>query len=833
MQQYFIFLLFVMILIGCCQLANAQTGNSNLVGNADTLLRQLIRTELLHQLQQDKSTSKLIAGKHQAALQNPILMDSLQKMVSQQLNKAETGISSIGTALVNEATKVPEQLLKRRFAELIQQGQFNRLINKVVGVLRQPVFQLKNGRLNLSGAYAPVGIGERSLFANDLNLAADLSMLGVPLNIQFARQDRSGYVTLSGSRFSIQFDRDNYIRSLRTNLLPRMKTSTLLPELDAALLQLKNETMSKLRSLLASLRNNCAPGIKSQMDKLGNAEEIFSNETSALRNKIFSPSFAAMAEQARNQLMQLQQSMNRGLPVNKHSYDSLTTLLDAPNQIERILSAVQGFKEAVNKSGLLNKLKTAEQDHGRQLQDLLQNPAQITAMAREELDLNAIQKIFLPIQQLSIGINTVELSPLSVNQYLNNGFNATFLSNKTFVFVMGGRQSAIDVFPVQKPTVAFIPGDFGLRVGKGSLSETHTHLSLFRYHRQTGLTTDGIHLPGNTTVATISGGISISPTNRISVELSRSSHQFMQSTHNLDAGLSNLDPSLQESHPKRLTQQMAVTASWSGENELQDLNYSIHTTLTGSAYTNPGSFMLSSGMQEAEGYAKKSFLKRRLDLSARASLHQYSYADHVNWRNYQLYAQAKWRLPKGQFIALSYQPSKASRSSATEIVPLYKNSRLSVETNIRSQWRGVSYQHLLSLSAIGSTHYKDSLQAGGNGLNINSMQTFFDGGKSYFLSAQYYHPLAAQRNFLLNTQLNLEAGLTYRLLKGIQCSTGINYNQVKGWLTQIAVRQSVSGQLNNQCAVSVSANLSKNLQHYLPADPNMTRIDWTLQYLLK
>ena len=64
----------------------------------------------------------------------------------------------------------------------------------------------------------------------------------------------------------------------------------------------------------------------------------------------------------------------------------------------------------------------------------------------EQPDINPLQKLFLNISQLRLGTNTVSLSPLSVSQYANNGINATFFNNHTYLFILAGKQLRPAVF---------------------------------------------------------------------------------------------------------------------------------------------------------------------------------------------------------------------------------------------------------------------------------------------------------------------------------------------------------------------------------------------------
>jgi hypothetical protein len=86
---------------------------------------------------------------------------------------------------------------------------------------------------------------------------------------------------------------------------------------------------------------------------------------------------------------------------------------------------------------------------------------------------------------------------------------------------------------------------------------------------------------------------------------------------------------------------------------------------------------------------------------------------------------------------------------------------------------------------------------------------------------------------LFNTQFNADAGYMYAICKGIMGSTAINYNSTKGWFQQLGIKQTLSGQLGERFIVNVYTDIVKNIKEYRSNNMGNTRLDWSLQYLLK
>ena len=404
---------------------------------------------------------------------------------------------------------------------------------------------------------------------------------------------------------------------------------------------------------------------------------------------------------------------------------------------------------------------------------------------------------------------------------------------------MAGKQTAFsNLFEYRLTSPLFSTGNtaMGVRLGKGAITGNHTHISLFTYtQNKNGYSNAVINaMPGNTVVATFSKQLQVNETNYLNVEISKSAHKYNNQQDAYDTLQQGSSLSKQLLSSENFVQQMAFTLQWNGEIKDKDLSYDLHGTRIGKGYSNPGNLFLSRGLTEFGGSLKKSFLQNQIQVAAKGNYREYEYSsNNTKWRNYNFSFQAKWKYRKSQYISLRYQPYQSLRLQDEKKYSIGGSNRLSVEGNFRKRFGKINYQHTASLSFLKNNYQFDSTPVGNKSVLISSVQTITINKKSYFLSLQYNRANAASEMIVFNTQLNADAGCMYSICKAVMGSTAINYNSTKGWFRQLGIRQTISGQLGERFIVSIYADLIKNIKEYRRSNMGNTRLDWSLQYLLK
>ncbi len=834
--------LMLVLLISITRLTNAQvikdslpaTGKDSLI-----IIKQLIKETFTKQLQQCTPYQKIEQSRLKQLLSDAAITDSLAKLVLLQAHQLTATAVSTGKSVVKDVLHVPAQVLRQQFSKLIQMANVKGIISEFTGVVKQPLLQFKGASITVQGQSAPSLFGDGTTFINSNIVSSSWAITGIPLGLQLMRQDFTGPEYYARNTFSFQFDREAYLNSLRDKIKLKVNGRDLLPDYNDALQRVKETAINRLRASLDSINHSYHGFLRKQLAQLGDPQSLLKGDMGALQDKLLSTDFLQDIESKKQQLAQMQQELDTGGNVNSEMYDSLLQCIQSVAGANKILSAIKSFKEEVQKSGLINKLQKAEQFKNNDLQQLLQDPDKLKSMAKDQLDLNGIQKLFLNMNQLKMGMNTVSLSPLTVYQYSNNGINAAFFNNKTYLFIMAGKQKEFSgLFDNHFASPVFSADNtaMGVRIGRGDISENHSHISLFTY-KQSNSNYNGTEInkvPGTTVVVAFSNQLKLNATNYLNLEISKSAHKYSAEKNVYDTLQLVNSSSKQLLNGENFIQQMAFTLQWNGEVKDRQLSYDLHGTKIGKGYNNPGSFFISRGMTAFGGSVKKNFLQNQLQVSARVNYHEYEYSNSNNkYRNYNFSFLGKWKFKKGQYISLRYQPYQSLRWQDNIKYNIGSSNQLSLEGNLRKRFSKISYQHTISFSALRNNYQFGTIPVGNKSLLVSSLQTITINNKSYYLNTQYNWAKIPSALFLFNTQFSVDAGLMYNIHKGIVGSTALNYNSTKGWFRQAGIRQTISGQIGERFIVSVYADIIKNIKEYRPNNMGVSRLDWSLQYLLK
>ncbi|MEO5684616.1 MAG: hypothetical protein ABIQ88_18385 [Chitinophagaceae bacterium] len=840
MQKGFYLSNLLLLLLFWAQSAHAQvTDTSATKQDLVIIMQQLVKEYLLQEIQKGTSSKKLRQNAIARLSEDSLAIAAIGKTVLRQMSQIQESSINTGRTVAAGAGNTTKQLLQEHFAKLVQTEQVKCVLSQFTGMLTQPVLKWVGGSVGIIGQAAPSLFNSGTVFINRTILTNSWTVLSIPMELQFSRQDFTGSGYHSRNNFIFHFNREAYLNSLRDKMQLKIKTSQLLPDYHEAIQKIKADAVSRLTTSLDSLNSLYKGFLGGQLAQLGDPQNLLLGDVSALRDKLLSAEFMQNLDNKKNQLAQLQQQLNTGGQADMALYESLLKDIQSVQGINAIIATIKSFKEEAQQSGLLDKLRQLEQSSSGELQQWIQDPDKLKSLVKDQLDLNGLQKIFLNMNRLQAGMNTVSLSPLTVCQYVNNGINAEFFNNKTYLFIMAGKDkefSSLYDHRFANPLFSTDNTGMGVRVGRGDLQKNYAHFSLFSYRQNKssyGNTLLNV-LPGKTVVMTFSNQLKMNDANLLNVEISRSTHKYDNKSNILDTLFQGTNIPRQLRGARNLIQQLAFTIQWSGEVKDLQLSYDVHGTRIGKGYNNPGSLFLSGGMTEIGGNIKKNFLSNQLQLSARGNFRAYAFtANNNRWHNYNFSFIGKWKLKKGQSVSLRYQPYQSLRWQDDKKMAAGGSNRLSIDLQLRRRFGKINYQHIFSLSALKNKFSSDTVPVSNNAVLISSMQSIIINNQSYYLNLQYNKAIAPSALAFFDTQFNADAGVSYRLSKEIMASTALNYNITKNWSEQVGIKQGLSGQLGKKFTISLYADVFKNITLYRPYNMDNIRMDWSLQYLIK
>jgi hypothetical protein len=832
-------LFFLMALCTQCGLSQVRdtmaSHSADTAAITQTMIKEAVKTAFIQSpLYQDLQKSKL-----QQMLADTSLIDSIGKMVINRLNVLKNRTASNVKTTLEGTLRSSGDLLRRQLDAAPHTSEIRTLISQYMGLKKKSLLQYTDGSVTIEGQMAPSMFDEANTFVSSNTISTGWSVLGIPLGLRLVRQDFAGDYNYSKNTLTLEFNRQAYLNTMRRALQSKFNEEGMLQGYLGLLQQAKLHAFESLKPCLEEITQLYKGVAGLEFMGLGSMDSLLTTDIAVLESKLRPAAMVQQIAAQKLKLLQLQQGVYSDSTAERLRVDSIARIVQAVQKVDVAISKIKVFREEAIRNGWSKLSSPGVVSRVAGIKDQLLSADDLTAMAKQELGLNGLQSVFLYIQQLKAGLNTVSLSPLTVYQFFNNGINTAFCKNKLYVFVMAAKQKAMNGMLDARPV---LPGVFsnntalGVRVGRGDTRGSYTHFSLFNYKqtRDANSFMNNPAVPGNTSVSTISSRLQLNATNYIQAELSKSSHRY----DNQSAAYDTLQ--MGGTVVKRLVsggsmmQQMAFDLQLAGENPDRELSYSLYAGSIGKAYTNPGNYFLLGGTTEFGSSIRKNFLQSRLRLSAGGHYRAFSYGQSAtSWRSSNYTLQASWKFNKAQHITIKYQPFHSSRVQGGVKQPVTANKRLGVEGLLRRRFHTIMYQHTLSITAISSLYHIGAAGIQNNAVQLNSMQTFMVNRKSWYVNMQYNRSSSPSDFLLFNTQFTAEAGLGYTIRNRLTGTTTLNYRSIQHWVRQAGIRQSINGQVSKKCTLSLYADIVKTIQVHKAIYAGGPRFDWSLQYLLK
>lgn len=757
-----------------------------------------------------------------------------------------TSDSLIG-ALKNAGTPFKQIILssvypKHGLPELVKEAQ--KEITRFLPVFsRNPVQFNKAIIQSLSTIDSSYLGAQNNYLRTNVDFISELSLAGIPVNINLKQQSLSEFKTDELFQLSVQFDRDNYLAQLKKRLSGKMDPSAVINSL---VNPLEGILASARRSLMAEIEelNTVYKGkLDTEIGHIKGLQDLFRVDVKSLKAKFMSPSFLHEISEKKKLLSALQQKSNNGEAIDKQALEILQDEVQKLTGIQSMLQQIEKHKTRWEESGLLKKLKEFELFKQMSISKFMNDPSTITKLAREKLSLSGLQKLFLSITRLNVGQNVLSNGPLSFNHFISKGISTEFLTNKRSIGLLVGRQtdfnSLLDYPFTNAPfSNTGIVKAFGIRSGIGS--KVTTNLSVSSFSQVPGaVIPDPLNNPSafrQVLVTTISNQLEIGEKGLASIDLSRSATQYTGMNAGADSLLqdkSNLSRILSTGD---FMDNTAVRLRYADELTDKGISYNISFNRTANGYTNPGNSFLSAGTTEIGTGVRKLLFKDKLVLSFKGNRRVYKYNEltDASWLNSYVLIDARWKFKKGQYVAFRYQPVRMARKQDGHKDRISAIERIAADVSIYKRFGKVGYRHFVSLTGQKNMYLvsiDERLKS--NTLSVSSFQQIIVRGKMFYLNLNCNYSNAPAEYLFMGSSLYAEAGCSYQFHKYISGSTGFVYNDVNQWYRQAGIRQTLTGELGERFNINLYLDVKRNLRVIAPLWNDPVRADLSLRYIIK
>lgn len=670
------------------------------------------------------------------------------------------------------------------------------------------------------------------------------SLSSVPIEISYATQGWSYFPNSPDiNRLTFRFEKDAYLATLKKKLSGTFDPKTLLESVanpfDKIIEQAKMDFSAELDRVNEKYRGL----LQQQLNTLKGLQDIFNADLQTLQQRFVNKAYIEAVAQKQAALAQLQQQLNNGRTVELSEIRNLENEILQFKGTQDLVTVFSRHKQKWFQSGLLSRLKELKILKESALQSVLNAPSTITRMALQRLSLTGLQRLFLGMNRFDIGQSASTVTPLTFRHLIINGINTEFNANNKTLGLLLGKTSDINSlidYAFQQRLFSNTGSVAAVRMGTGTGKRMNSQLSVSSFLQT---------LPGNPVqgiiafnaesfrkvlVTTISNQLTVGEKGQVSFELSRSASQYNTGKSSSDSGSSGSNAISRLLPGNDFMANTALSFRYSDEYTDKGLAYHVSFNKTANGYINPGDGYFSAGTTELGMGMRKSLFKNKLLVSFRGSQRNYRYNEGHGtiWKNSQFTADIKWKMKKGQYVALRYQPLTMIRKNASGKVPVNTMNRLAIDASLAKRIsRKIYYRNYLSIAAQQNNFtWTDGSTINNQSVNISSLQQVSFGNKVIYVNVNCNYANSVSQLMFLNSSLYAEAGHSYVLLKNISGSTGLIYHSAAGWYRQAGIRQSLSGQMGKRFSINVFADLKKNIKIIQPLWNDLIRADVSLRY---
>lgn len=704
-------------------------------------------------------------------------------------------------------------------------------------------FELKNIKFSTIGQgtsqrYDTLG------YSNFRNSNFTMSMLasGIPLDISYTHLQIDGLPTSSEGKYSFQFDKDGYIESLKKKVAGKFSPEEMLGNMFQSIDSLKQIASSRLSLELKAIGERYKGQLDNEIKSIGDPSKFIEQGMMPVQHLLDASLTSVSKSDQQTIYQQLIDQRNLGLKVDSNLLNNVEQSRSKNKGMEEMALKVKEHYLQWQQSGLIQSLHKLELMKKEKILQIAGDPDIIKKVAKSKLNLSGIQKMFLNIEKMNAGQNVVSQSPLSLNGFLNNGFSTDFLKNNKFLSGTIGLKKAMPNIFDQGFTNSIFNSGFraiSFSAGKGASESTHSRFTVTSFQQQdvsTGFGFIPYMVPRNTAVTTFSKELSMGGSGHLNLDISKSSSQYTREI-NPDSSAVSKSSFGNLFSGENFMNNVAIAADYTGEIQDIDLQHRVMVKWAADRYFNPGIHSMPGGTKEILADVKKSFLKKQLQVRARTNIRQYdlSAGTGSKYNHFNSLIDIRWKLKKGKYLSVRYMPSRGNRKLDGVTTLGNKTDRLSADFNLNYRFRNTYYRNYLSLSHQGNEYqYLSGERMKSKSWTISSMQNITIGRQLVYWNLNYTSVNEASQFIFFNSSLNSDLGLSYSIGKYLSASSSVNYNGIKGWYSQLGIRQNISGQIGKRIQMSLYIDAGKNIKVYQQLPYNNTfRADWSLLYQLK
>lgn len=635
---------------------------------------------------------------------------------------------------------------------------------------------------------------DQSMASKVIGIEGGLSLSDVPFDLAVLQLNDMPFLGRSFNLSSFRLNTEQYKQEIQKKLL---KIGSMEELLSAEATKLANQKSALIGMFQKKvIGDSRLSNIENELRGLLSSKEILEQGTTA--------AFSNLSDKVREKIQQKTGVVDllETMPADERSI-----LPDSIDVLKREIASLIDFQAEVEKLGADavsmhasdKDIRGFEKKKKETLQERFDSPETIKSLAGKHLRLNGFQRFLLDARKLNIGANGEEQGTLGLHSTLLKGASFEKVNKgNTFAPVLGVIPSVTQVSDLSYDNLLqraqTLTG--GLSLGKERKSGAFSKMTVMMFQERSGIASGQLSGLANNLVATFSQRISIGEGQVLTGEISKSMSSF-------GAGAGKGNSLLSATSP---LQNLGFNFNYSGDFDQAGLSGEATVFYTGQEFTNLGNAYLPGGSKGASGSARKSFLDGMLQVSGKIQYREYDFSlDKRTWQYVSYSIGAKWKMKKGQFLELRYQPFNNTRNVDGVKQNTNRANRFSFRGNYQQKLsHGNIYRHYIDVSTFDNVMESIAASADqtGSAVTYTSLQTLSRGEKNYFLNT-VYNKMKTESGFLfLNTSFSVDGGTSILITKQVQYNPALVYNQVSNFYAMAAIRQGLSGKVGKGLNIS-------------------------------
>ena len=712
-------------------------------------------------------------------------------------------------------------------------GQLNPL-NQHLGSIR-----LSNVSAVVSADYINGPVDSLTYGTTDYNsvntqISGTLTVFNIPLNVGYQYQTlQGGGIAQSYTGTAFSFNKQAYTAYLASRLQGKFNPADYLPQQYLSIDKMKEEAMGDMQQDLSKVQQQYS-GVAATPG-LTDWKTVNETDASTLERMIVPDSLRRAASSNQVLLGQMQAKINSHETVDTAQYNKILAQNQELKGKEALFGTVMSYRQKWQASGLVQTIQKLEAGRSLALANVVKDPSVIGSLAKQNLSLNGVEKIFADMSQFNVGRSVADMSPMTLSQSVfQNGLGSQLTTgNQNSVGVTGGQMpSQASGYEQLFSGNAFNPSQAmaGLNLGKGSQQENGSSMTLNTFKSTAASGLSGMLPFGSgglqSFVLTFSKSLKIGAHGHVTLEFSKS--LATGGSQGSSEGLLSTNDFFKT---------LGVSVDYT--NEYPKLNLTQELTLTSAAtdYANPGNAYMFSGMKQVTSSLQKSFLNKQLTVTLRDSYTSFVTDPTVNahflQNNHLL--DARWKMKKGNYVSLKYQPSWSVNVDSGMHTNVGMIQRVAVDLNYNKKLGKRQLHTFTSLAFVNNT-FQDSILSEPpltvHSLQLTSMVSMSIKSCQVYLNNSVVYTPQSSAYVYLNSTWTTEGGYMYPLGSRLQATSALNYVTVTDWYKQVGIKQSLSGALSSHFSLTTYVDLARNIAIYQPYPVPTVRGNIMLSYHL-